>query len=92
MPRYLIELKHEAGVLACARVVKTILETGSHFLTHADWGCMDGEHTAWIIVDVDSKEDARSILPPAYRPEARIVALNSFNMEQINELISQHQS
>ncbi len=92
MSRYLIEVKHEAGVLACARVVKTILETGSHFLTHADWGCMDGEHTAWIIVEVDSKEEARSILPPAYRSEARIVALNSFSMEQINELISQHQS
>ncbi len=92
MSRYLIEHKHEAGVLACARVVKTFLETGSHFLTHTDWGCMDGEHTAWIIVEVDSKEEARSLLPPAYRPEARIVALNSFNMEQIDELISQHQS
>ena len=91
MPRFLIELHHEDEVLACARVVQVFLATGSHFLTHADWGCMDGEHTAWIIVEVDSKEQARSILPPAFRSQAKIVALNKFTMEQIDGIISRHQ-
>lgn len=91
MPRFLIELHHEDEVLACARVVQIFLATGSHFLTHADWGCMDGEHTAWIIVEVDSKEQARSILPPAFRSQAKIVALNTFTMEQIDGIISRHQ-
>jgi hypothetical protein len=90
MARFLIELNHDNEPLACARVVKIILETGSHFLTHADWGCMDGEHSAWIIVDVDSKEQARSILPPVYRSEAKIIALNTFTMEQIDEVLSRH--
>jgi hypothetical protein len=90
MARFLIELNHDNEPLACARVVKIILETGSHFLTHADWGCMDGEHTAWIIVDVDSKEQARSILPPVYRSEAKIISLNRFTMEQIDEVLSRH--
>jgi hypothetical protein len=65
--------------------------TGSHFLTHADWGCMDGEHKAWIIVEVDSKEEARCILPPAFRSQARIVGLNRFTMEEIEEIFRQHQ-
>lgn len=91
MPRFLIELHHEDEVLACARVVQIFLATGSHFLTHADWGCMDGEHTAWIIVEVDSKEQARSILPPAFRSQAKIVALNTFTTEQIDGIISRHQ-
>lgn len=91
MPRFLIELHHEDQVLACARVVQVFLATGSHFLTHADWGCMDGEHTAWIIVEVDSKEQARSILPPAFRSQAKIVALNKFTLEQIDGIISRHQ-
>jgi nicotinate-nucleotide pyrophosphorylase len=52
---------------------------------------MDGEHTAWIIVEVDSKEQARCILPPAFRSQAKIVALNKFTMEQIDEMISQLQ-
>jgi len=91
MPRFLIEVHHEDETLACARVVQVFLATGSHLLTHADWGCMDGEHTAWIVVEVDSKEQARSILPPAFRSQAKIVALNKFTMEQIDGIISQHQ-
>jgi len=91
MPRFLIEVHHEPEVLACARVVQVFLATGSHFLTHADWGCMDGEHSAWIVVEVDSKEEARSILPPAFRAQAKIVGLNKFTMEQIERIISHHQ-
>ena len=89
MPRFLIELHHEAEQLACARIVQIFLSTGSHYMTNADWGCMDGEHTAWIIVEVDSKEQARSILSPAFRSQAKIVALDKFTLEQINGFISQ---
>jgi hypothetical protein len=90
MARFLIEVPHSADVAECARVVRVFLETGSHFLTHADWGCLDGVHKAWIIVDVESKEEARTILPLAFRPEAEIVKLNEFRMEQIDEIMSHH--
>ena len=59
MARFLIEVPHEAEKVACARAVQVLLKTGSHFLTHADWGCKDGEHKAWLAVDVDSKDEAR---------------------------------
>ena len=91
MPRFLIQVPHEAGVEACLRTVQIFLATGSHFLTHADWGCMDGEHSAWIIVEVDSKEEARSILPPVFRSEAKIVGLNKFTLEQIDKMMGHHQ-
>ena len=52
---------------------------------------MDGDHRAWLIVEVDSKEDARRILPPAFRSQARIVGLNKFSMEQIEEILLYHQ-
>ena len=55
MPRFLIEVPHPVEELACARVVHVFLNTGSHFLTQADWGCMDGEHSAWITVEADNK-------------------------------------
>ncbi|UCB46303.1 MAG: hypothetical protein JSV25_02445 [Spirochaetota bacterium] len=45
MARYLIEVLHEAQGAACARAIKTFLQSGSHFLMNADWGCMDGEST-----------------------------------------------
>ena len=52
---------------------------------------MDGDHRAWLIVEVDSKEDARRVLPPAFRSQARIVGLNKFSIEQIEEILLYHQ-
>jgi len=91
MAKFLIEAPHDAERLACARVVEIFLKTGSHFLTHADWGCTDGEHKAWIVADVETKDEARSILPPAFRAQAKIVKLNDFTMEQVDEILRHHQ-
>ena len=91
MERFFIEVPHEAEKVACARAVQILLSTGSHYLTHADWGCLDGEHKGWIIVEVESKEEARSILPVAYRSKAKIVKLNKFSLKEIDELLRHHQ-
>ena len=61
MARFLIEVPHDEEVASCMQVVQTFLQTGSHFLSNADWGCADGEHKAWIILDVDSKEEALGV-------------------------------
>ena len=90
MARFLIEVPHEGKAKECALAVKVLLSSGSHYLTHAEFGCLDGEHKAWIIVEMDSKEDARFILPPVYRPRARIVELNKFSLEEINEFLDKH--
>ena len=91
MPRFLIEVSHPAEELACARVVHVFLNTGSHFLTQADWGCLDGVHSAWFIVEADNKAEARLVVPPAFRSQAKIVGLNKFTMEEIENILSQHQ-
>ena len=90
MARFLIEVPHEPERVACARAVEILLKTGSHFLTHADFGCLDGEHKAWIIAEVDSKEEARSILPPTVRSQAKIVGLNYFSLEEIDTILRHH--
>lgn len=90
MPRFLVEVPHEAEKIACARAVRLLLQIGSHCLTHADFGCHDGDHRGWIIVDVDSKVEARNTVPPAYRARARIVGLNKFSLEELDELLKDH--
>ncbi len=90
MSKFLIEVPHESEVVACAKAVRVFLATGSHFLTHADWGCMDGDHRAWMIVDAASKEEARAIVPPTFRSLARIVGLNEFSLEQIDGILERH--
>jgi hypothetical protein len=88
--RFLIEVPHEDTVVACAQVVDVFLKSGSHFLSRAEWGCRDGQHKAWMIVGVDSKDEARRILPPAFRRDAKIVQLNTFTREEIEEIRRQH--
>ncbi len=90
MARFLIEVAHEAEHEACLRAVRILLTSGSHFLTNSDFGCLDGEHKGWLIVEVESKEEARSILPPVFRSQANIVKLNKFTIEEIDELSRHH--
>jgi hypothetical protein len=89
--RFLIEVPHASTTLACARAVEVFLKTGSHFLTHADWGCKDGDHKAWILVELESKDEARSIVPPLFRPQAKIVQLNWFTMKDIEDILAHHE-
>lgn len=91
MPRFLIEVPHEKDSVACARAVEILLQTGSHYLTHADFGCMDGDHRAWIIVECDDKNEARNMLPTEYRPQARVTALNKFSLEGIQAFLKKHE-
>lgn len=90
MPRFLIEVDHEAETISCARAVQLLQKTGSHFLTNADYGCHDGVHRAWFIVEAEHKDEARAILPASVRGEARIVKLNKFSIEEIDELLKHH--
>ena len=91
MKRFLIEVPHEDNKIACARAIQVFLQTGSHFLVNADWGCLDGEHKAWIILEGENKEDALSVLPLQVRPQAKIVELAKFSMDEVDEVLSQHQ-
>lgn len=90
MPKFLLEVPHEGEKIACIRAIQILFETGSHYLTNADFGCLDGVHKAWLIIDVDTKEEARMILPPAYRESATIVQLNKFTPEELERLLEHH--
>jgi hypothetical protein len=92
MPRFLVVVPHEAEPVACARAVKLLLETGSHFLTHAEFGCRDGDHRGWVIVETENKDQARWMLPPIFRPSAEIIGLSRFSLEELNELLQHHRA
>ena len=90
MPRYLIEVPHENKKEACQRAVEVFLATGSHFMTNADWGCEDDEHKAWIMVDLDNKDEAKNIVPPQFRENAKIIELVKFTKEDLDMTIEHH--
>ncbi len=88
MPRYLIELPHEDEHDACVKALRALEQIGSHFVTHADWGCEAGIHCGWMIVELNSRNEVMQLVPPELRQEARIVKLNRFTREKIASLIA----
>jgi hypothetical protein len=90
MHRYLVEIDHPPDKAACLKAIRQILEMGSHFVTHAEWGCLDDVHTGWIIVEAESHDEARMVLPPVDRAAARVVRLSHFDLERIRELDEHH--
>ena len=92
MARFLIEVPHGATTADCVRAVEVFLRTGSHFLTHADWGCQDGDHRAWIILDVGSRDEALNIVPPMFRAQAKIVQLNAFTTGDLEQMLERHKA
>jgi hypothetical protein len=90
MARFLIEVPHEAEREACLIAIRLLLATGSHYLTRADFGCYDGEHTGWITVEAENKQEARSMLPPLFRPKAKIVELTKFTLEEVDRMLEEH--
>lgn len=83
MPSFMIQLSHDDEYQACAKALHALEQFGSHFVTHADWGCRDGVHTGWLIAEVGSRAEAAAIVPPELRQEALIVKLNRFTREEI---------
>jgi hypothetical protein len=75
MKRYLIESQHTDA--NCEQVVKDVFAAG--YLHHFEWGCKDNDHTAWAIVDAESPEHARQLIPWYLREQARVVMLVRFD-------------
>ena len=89
MPRFLIEIPHSDEHDACVRAIDAIEKQGSHFVTKADFGCADGRHAAWMVVELDSRDQARQIVPPQFRPEAHVVQLEQYTREQIKAMLDE---
>ena len=87
MSRFLIEYSYSSEYEACLRAASTLLSSGSHYITHADWGCRDGVHKAWLIAEVDSKDDAMRIVPPAFRSDTIVIQLNRVTLQEIQSLV-----
>jgi hypothetical protein len=92
MKRFLIELPHTPEVVGCAQVVKSFLTTGSHYLTNADWGCADGVHSAWLVVESENHDEARLVVPPPFRSDAIVTSLVRYNLAEVEQILTDHEA
>ena len=85
MATYLIEIPHSENTFECRQVVKLFVESGSHLLANAQWGCKSGIHKSWLIDDFNSKEEALQVVPPFLRHSANVIELVKFTKADIAE-------
>jgi hypothetical protein len=75
MERFVIESPHP--IEKCTQVIHDLHAAG--YLHHFEWGCKDNDHTGWAIVEAETIEDARQMVPWYLRTSARIVHLVRFD-------------
>ncbi len=83
MSSFLIEIPHSENTFECKQVIKLFVESGSHLLSNAHWGCKSGVHKSWFISEFNSKEEALQIIPPFLRASASVTELTTFTKEDI---------
>ena len=76
MFRYIIESPHNPE--DCDKVIQEFSAAG--YLHQFEWGCHDGVHSGWAILETDSLEHAQQIVPWIVRERARIVKLEKFEV------------
>ncbi len=86
MPTYLIEIPHSENPFECKQVIKIFVESGSHLLANALWGCKSGVHKSWFISEFENKEEALQIVPPLLRHSANIIELVKFTKSDMQEM------
>lgn len=79
MPSYIVISPHTSE--DCTKVLQNLLATG--YLTHFDWGCKDGEHTGWAIIEAESKAEALMAVPSLARPSARVIQISKFSPDDV---------
>jgi hypothetical protein len=89
MAKFFIEIPHGEDKVDCLKAIKILEEWGSHFITRAEYGCFDGDHTARMFIEVDNREEAINVIPRAYRNNAKVVMVRRFSVEKIDEWLSQ---
>lgn len=79
MDRYLVSSPHTEQ--DCKQALKEIHAVG--YITHFEWGCKDGDHTGWVILEAENAQQALMVVPAVQRNKAKAVKLVKFTPADI---------
>jgi hypothetical protein len=82
MNRYLVESTHMAS--DCRHVIEQFIFHGH--VMNFDWGCYDGVHTGWAILESENESQALMTVPPHLRSKARAIQLTKFTPEKFQQV------
>ncbi len=79
--RFLVEVPHT--VEDCLQSLDATKALGSEKLSNWGWGCMSGDHTAYLIVNAKAEAEALKWVPAVDVSKAKVHKLSVFTAEQI---------
>jgi hypothetical protein len=82
MKKFLVISNHTGP--DCIKALKETLAIG--YLNHFDWGCKDGVHTGWAILEAEDKEQAMLSVPTFLRAHAQVVQLTRFQPDKVEAM------
>ena len=82
MDRFLVVSPHTDE--DCMNALKQVLAAG--YLTRFEWGCMDGDHTGWIILEAENAKEALMVVPTGQRRNAKAIKLVKFSVEEVQQM------
>ena len=80
MRQYLVESPHTKS--ECIAALTLVQAAG--YLTHFKWGCPDGIHCGWAIIEADNKSEALLTVPSLIRKKAHVTPIVEFASKEID--------
>ncbi len=84
MARYLIASKHEAE--DCMRALDEELKKGPGILDKFYYGCKEGDHTGYAIVETKNLSEAMALVPDFLQESACITKVDKITPSEIKSL------
>jgi len=82
--RYLLTVEHTLE--DCTEALDSVFGHSKELLARFDWGCKDGKHVGWVVIEAGTEATARSLLPLTFRDKASVCMVNKFTPEDIQAI------
>lgn len=84
MAEFMIQVPHTPQ--ECNQVSESFTEKDRSFLGKLRWGCQSGEHNAWAMLQADSEDEVRNMIPDAIKQRVKITRVREMSLEQIRSM------
>ena len=86
MSKFLIASRHTEE--DCVRAIDATLDKGSNILDKFVFGCSEGDHTGYAIVDAKSISDALGLVPDFLQKDACITKVSKLSPADVKSMHS----
>ena len=81
MARFFVELAHTPE--DCVADLDSVMAHSHELFARFDWGCKDGEHAGWAILEAQDANTARRLLPTFIRDRAKVRGVVKFTPDDV---------